>query len=145
MVETLLGFSEVLLYGERVTDMSFKDKKGDPVRTFVRVFGFRYEGNYFALDSPTIMLLEGNGSVPRKSTPSAVKNSLSSDIREWTYDKSDQAIRLDEAIGSIEDILLEAELSGAGHGGRVSGGRVSGGRVSGGRVSGGRVSGTKQD
>ncbi|MFK7855633.1 MAG: hypothetical protein AB8B79_16030 [Granulosicoccus sp.] len=144
MTETLLGLAEVLLYGEKVSDMTFKDKKGDPVRSFVRVFGFRYEGNYFSLDTPTIMLLEGNGAAPRKSTPVDIKNALSSDIKEWVCDKSDHSARLDEVTGSIEDILLEAELD-AGHAGRVSGGRVSGGRVSGGRVSGGRVSGGKSD
>lgn len=145
MAETLLGISEILLYGEKVTDMTFKDKKGDPVRSFVRVFGFRYEGNYFGLDTPTIMLLEGDGAPPRKTTPVNIKNVLSSDIREWVCDKSDHSARLDELTGSIEDILLEVELGGAGHAGRVSGGRVSGGRVSGGRVSGGRVSGGKPD
>ncbi len=145
MTETLLGISEVVLYGEKVTDMTFKDKKGDPVRSFVRVFGFRYEGSYYGLDIPTIMLLEGNGSAPNKSTPLEVKNSLSSDIKEWVCDKSDHSARLDELTGSIDDILLEVELGGAGSAGRVSGGRVSGGRVSGGRVSGGRVSGGKHD
>jgi len=150
MVETLLGISEVLLYGEKVTDMTFKDKKGEPVRSFVRVYGFRYEGSYYGLDTPTIMLLEGNGTTPDKTTPLEVKNSLSSDVKEWICDKSDHSARLDELTGSIEDILLEVELGGSEHagrisGGRVSGGRVSGGRVSGGRVSGGRVSGGKQD
>ena len=145
MAETLLGISEVVLYGEKVTDMTFKDKKGDPVRNFVRVFGFRYEGSYFDLDTPTIMLLEGNGTAPNKSTPLEVKNSLSSDIKEWVCDKSDHSARLDELTGTIDDILLEVELGGSGHAGRVSGGRVSGGRVSGGRVSGGRVSGGKHD
>ena len=145
MTETLLGISEVSLYGEKITDMTYKDKKGDPVRSFVRVFGFRFEGNYYGLDAPTIMLLEGNGATPAKNTPGEVKNSLSSDIKEWICDKSDHSARLDELTGSIEDILLEVELGGAGHAGRVSGGRVSGGRVSGGRVSGGRVSGGKPD
>ena len=149
MVETLLGISDVLLYGEKVGDMSFKDKKGDPVRHFVRVFGFGFEGGYYTLDAPVIMLLEGSGSEPSESTPKDFRNSLSADIKEWKTDKSDRTARLDEMTGTVEDILLEVELGGgsAGRisGGRVSGGRVSGGRVSGGRVSGGRVSGGKSD
>lgn len=150
MVETLLGISEVLLYGVKVSDMTYKDKKGDPVRHFVRVFGFGFEGGYYTLDAPVIMLLEGSGSEPAESTPSDFRNSLSADIREWKSDKSDRTARLDEMTGTVEDILLEVELGGSGSvgrvsGGRVSGGRVSGGRVSGGRVSGGRVSGGKSD
>lgn len=150
MVETLLSISEVLLYGVKVSDMTYKDKKGDPVRHFVRVFGFGFEGGYYTLDAPVIMLLEGSGSEPAESTPPDFRNSLSTDIREWKSDKSDRTARLDEMTGTVEDILLEVELGGSGSvgrvsGGRVSGGRVSGGRVSGGRVSGGRVSGGKSD
>lgn len=150
MVESLLSISEVLLYGEKVSDMSFKDKKGDPVRHFVRVFGFGFEGGYYTLDAPVIMLLLGAGSEPSESTPKDFRNSLSADTREWKADKSDRTARLDEMTGTVEDILLEVELGGNGSvgrvsGGRVSGGRVSGGRVSGGRVSGGRVSGGKSD
>ena len=141
MAESLLSISKIQLYGEKVSDMTFKDKKGDPVRHFVRVFGFCFEGGYYGLDAPIIMLLEGNGSVPGDATPKDVVNSLSSTIKEWECDKSDLSVRLDELIGTFEDILLEAEIGGRGQVGRVSGGRVSGGRVSGGRVSGGRVSG----
>lgn len=148
MAETLLGISEVHLYGEKVADMTYKDKKGDPVKGFVRIFGFGFEGGYYAMDTPIIMLLEGDGAELTDATPRDVKNSFATDIRLWTLDKSDTSARLDELTGTIEEILLEVELGGGGgrvSGGRVSGGRVSGGRVSGGRVSGGRVSGGKDD
>lgn len=149
MVESLLSISEVQLYGEPVTDMTYRGKKGDPVKKFTRVFGFGFEGAYYALDAPIIMLLENAGKeLTDKDTPKDVKNSFTTDIRVWTVDKSDKSVRLDELTGTIEDILLEVELGGGGSrvsGGRVSGGRVSGGRVSGGRVSGGRVSGGKDD
>ncbi len=141
MVETLLGVSLVRLFGQKVSDMTFKDKQGDPVKRFVRVFGFSFEGHYHALDAPVILLLEGDGAKVASNTPKAVKDSLNGDILEWVCDKSDDTVRLDEMTGSIEDILLEVEAGGDGYAGRISGGRVSGGRVSGGRVSGGRVSG----
>ncbi|ASJ71447.1 hypothetical protein [Granulosicoccus antarcticus] len=141
MAETLLSISEVLLYGETVTDMKYKDKDGDPARYFVRVYGFSHEGGYYGMVAPVIMLLEGKGASLAASTPEDVRNSYSSDIRQWQCDKSDHSARLDELTGSIEDILLDIEIGDDGQGGRVSGGRVSGGRVSGGRVSGGRVSG----
>lgn len=144
MTETLLSISEVSIYGEKVSDMTYKDKKGESPQDFVRVFGFRFEGNYYPMDAPTIMLLQGAGKELNDLTPENIKRNFSSDIREWVYDKSDYSARLDELTGTVEDILLEVEL-GAGGAGRVSGGRVSGGRVSGGRVSGGRVSGGKAD
>jgi len=145
MVETLLSISEVFLFGEQVSDMSYKNKKGDPVRHFVRVYSFGFEGGYYTLDTPVIMLLEGSGDDPGESIPKDFRNSLSTDLRQWKCDKSDRSARLDEITGTVEDILLEVELGAGSVAGRVSGGRVSGGRVSGGRVSGGRVSGSKSD
>ena len=67
----------------------------------------------------------------------------------WVYDKGDFSMRLDVETGSLEQILLEAEVSQGDDGsfdggfGRSSGGRSSGGRSSGGRSSGamGRSSG----
>lgn len=153
MAETLLGISEVQLYGEKVTDMTYENRKGDPRKHFVRVFGFEFEGNYYSLDLPIIMLLEGDGAELTDTTPKVVKDSFTTHIRKWSVEKYDQSVRLDELTGTVEEILLEVELAGGGgrvsggrvSGGRVSGGRVSGGRVSGGRVSGGRVSGGKDD
>jgi hypothetical protein len=143
VTETTLSISAVTLYGQKVSDMIFLDPKPEdpgnppPVKCFIRVFGFGFEGAYYSLDAPIIMLLEGEGTVPGDNTPKDVKNSYSSEIKQWVCDKSDLSARMDELTGTIEDILLEVELGGGG-GGRVSGGRVSGGRVSGGRVSGGK-------
>ncbi|MDC0434600.1 hypothetical protein OAM69_03105 [bacterium] len=138
MVETLLSISEVLLYGEEVTDMIYKGETG---QKFVRVYGFGFEGGYYTLDAPVIMLLGGSGAKLAKNTPEDFTNLLSADTKQWKCDKSDRTARLDELTGTVEDILLEVELGAGDAMGRVSGGRVSGGRVSGGRVSGGRVSG----
>ncbi len=147
--EKLLSISKVRLYGERLTDMWYIDESKSPpaqhdTKKFVRVYGFGYEGGYYDLDAPIIMLLDGPAGNVSSDTPVDVKNAFSPTINEWVVEKSVDSIRLDSLDGSIEDILLEVELGGdMGHvsGGRVSGGRVSGGRVSGGRVSGGRVSG----
>lgn len=147
MVEKLLSVSKVILYGEKVDDMTFEDPKDEkgkllgPVRSFVRVFGFSYEAAYYGLDAPVIMLLAGSGDKISASTPQDVKNAFSSTLKQWEVDKDDHSSRFDQLTGTVEDILLEVELGGGGPGGSVSGGRVSGGRVSGGRVSGGRVSG----
>jgi hypothetical protein len=159
MVEKLLSISEVHLYGEKVDDMKYidpspKDPKNPNIKCFVRVFGYGFEGDYYSLDAPIIMLLDKDkeAELSKKNTPEDVIKSFPTDIRAWIIDKSDRSVRLDELTGTIEEILLEVELGGGGgasggrvSGGRVSGGRVSGGRVSGGRVSGGRVSGGKAD
>lgn len=150
MTETLLSISEVELFGNKMTDMTYKEKKGDPKKHFVRVQGFGFESNYYLMDAPIIMLLETDGEPIPATLPTDIRNSLPTDIKMWTRDKSDSSVRLDELAGTFEEILLELELggsasSGSVSGGRVSGGRVSGGRVSGGRVSGGRVSGGKAD
>ena len=138
--DTLLSIYEVLIYGSRVNDLVYVDKPKE-LKRFARVYGFSYEGSYYELEVPTIMLMDGKGeALATTDAPQDVKDSFASDVRVWTRDKTDPSIRLDEMSGTIEDILLDVELGGEG-GGRVSGGRVSGGRVSGGRVSGGRVSG----
>lgn len=137
------------------------DPDGKFSARFARIYGFSYEGCYFDLDAPIIMLVHGPGTVaervvagepraargpesPDLSGNAAQEHSFAEDIRVWSYDKGDFSIRMDAITGTLEDILLEIELghgSGSVSGGRVSGGRVSGGRVAGGRVSGGRVAG----
>lgn len=161
MAEKLLDTAKVSLYGEKISDMKYGDPPSKEPRGFVRVFGYAFERQYYPLDTPTIMLLEGSGDELKDSKLSEEdKSSMASGIKEWVCDKSDQSTRLEELTGSIEEILLEFEIEieldedehqdgrvsgGRVSGGRVSGGRVSGGRVSGGRVSGGRVSGARDD
>ncbi|MFT5893913.1 MAG: hypothetical protein ACI8VW_000779 [bacterium] len=161
MVEKLLDMAKVRLYGEKISDMKYGDPPSKEPLGFVRVYGYAFEGQYYTLDTPTIMLLEGAGTDLKASGMSEEQMKfMSSDLKEWECDKSDQSTRLEDFTGSIEEILLEFELDEDDHqdehhdgrvsggrvsGGRVSGGRVSGGRVSGGRVSGGRVSGAKDD
>ena len=135
------------------------DLEGRFAPKFARIYGFSFEGGYYDLDAPIIMLVHGPGvpaeskagdprasrspDTPDKTGAAASGHSFADDIKVWSYDKADFTVRMDTLSGTLEDILLDVELGGGAHvsGGRVSGGRVSGGRVSGGRVSGGRVSG----
>jgi hypothetical protein len=156
MAEKLLDTAKVRLYGEKISDMKYGDPPSKEPLGFVRVYGFAFENHYYTLDTPTIMLLEGAGKDIKATGMSEEQlKFMSSDLKEWVCDKSDQSTRLEDFTGSVEEILLEFELGdddqhdehqdGRVSGGRVSGGRVSGGRVSGGRVSGGRVSGATED
>ncbi len=129
---------------------------------FARIYGFSYEGGYYDLDAPIIMVVHGPG-IPAESTASdtrasrapdtpdrtgvaAAEHSFADDIHVWSYDKADFSIRLDTLSGTIEDILLDIEI-GAGmgpvSGGKVAGGKVAGGKVAGGKVAGGKVAGGK--
>ncbi len=127
---------------------------------FARIYGFSFEGGYFDLDSPIIMLVHGPGvpaerqasdpraarapESPDKSGSAAQEHSFADEIQVWSYDKADFSIRMDTCTGPIEDILLEMELGNISvNGGKVAGGKVAGGKVAGGKVAGGKVAGGK--
>lgn len=134
----------------------------DFVPCFARIYGFSYEGGYYDLDAPIIMVVHGPG-IPAESTAAdarasrapdtpdrtgvaAAEHSFADDIRVWSYDKADFSIRMDTLSGTIEDILLDIEIGGGVgpvSGGKVAGGKVAGGKVAGGKVAGGKVAGGK--
>ena len=104
-----------------------KDSKRSP--RFARIYGYSYEGHYYDLARPTIMLVHGPGTDPEGPRPPAVPRvsrapadvdrtgvagmagSYSEDIQVWSYDKADFSIRLDPDSGPLEQILLETELA----------------------------------
>lgn len=133
-----------------------------------RIFSFAFEGSFYELARPAVFLVHGPGDDPDVPPPEDKYARLarspgrisrhgvgrhfgafSMDMKVWVYDKGDFSMRLDVETGSLEQILLEAEVSQGDDGsfdggfGRSSGGRSSGGRSSGGRSSGamGRSSG----
>ena len=79
MGESLLSFSEVLLFGREIDDITVKkntdlpagkkrpqrgnnflhDRLKDP--KLARIYGFSFEGTYYELPSPTLFLVEGDG------------------------------------------------------------------------------------
>ena len=116
---------------------------------FARIYGFSYEGAYFECGVPVLFLVHGEGVPPsdiKVPGPDPDDENFYKDLRAWSYDRSDETIRLDMDSGSFEEVLLST-IGGDGgpgvSGARVSGARVSGARVSGARVSGARVSGAR--
>lgn len=111
--------------------------RGDPAdieqqARFARIYGFSFEGHYYDLARPTLLLVHGSGTLAEGPDPSGTfesqrwtrapssadrtglgsqTGSFARDMRVWTYDKADLSIRLDALTGSLEDILLETELS----------------------------------
>jgi hypothetical protein len=113
----------------------------DPSAGFARIYGFSFEGHYYDLPKPVIMLVHGAGSpvtpgspVPIAETDEAARDwEFSGGLSQWNYDKTTVSVRLDIESGTLEQILLEATLSGtsgsyAGAQARISGAqaRISG-------------------
>lgn len=75
MGESLLSFSEVLLFGREMDDLQivrkderrglgsnqFLDEQLDKDPRLARIYGFSFEGQYYQLPAPTIFLVEGPG------------------------------------------------------------------------------------
>ncbi|MCL6282676.1 hypothetical protein M3P21_03955 [Ruegeria sp. 2012CJ41-6] len=79
--ESLLSFSEVLLFGRLVDDLTYKNTKNNPKSrnrfleeqieecdddnsgkaNFARIYGFSYDGVYFELPAPALFLVRGPG------------------------------------------------------------------------------------
>jgi hypothetical protein len=93
-----------------------------------RIYGFAYEGHYYDLARPALFIVHGNGDVADepvgaddraskapdvtgKFGVAATAKSFPNDMRVWAYDKGDFSVRLNVETGSLEQILLEAELS----------------------------------
>jgi hypothetical protein len=128
---------------------------------FARIYGFSFEGHYYDLPRPVIMLVHGGGiPLPNQGAPAPPNTptidqtdeaarvwEFSGNLYQWNYDKKTMSIRLDFDSGTIEQILLErglgvpgahgAAVAGAGaHGAAVSGAGAYGAAVSGAAVSG---------
>lgn len=87
---------------------------------FARIYGFSFEGHYYDLARPVIMLVHTDGEAITGATgideadEAARDWEFSGDLKYWAYDKSDFSLRMDIETGPLEQILLEAMLSGGG-------------------------------
>jgi hypothetical protein len=123
------------------------------VSAFARIYGFSFEGHYYDLPKPVIMLVFGPG-VPLGPPPPNILESdqaardweFSAGLFQWNYDKMTMSIRLDMESGTLEQILLEAALTGtggsyAGANVGIAGANVRGANVRGANVRGANVFG----
>jgi hypothetical protein len=112
------------------------------VKQLATIYGFEFEGHYYDLPTPAVMLVHGDPQTPVQAR--AVVESdpkLMKDVKVWTNDKDDYSVRLDVSSGPLEAILLEEALDDSAMAAQTSAKRISGKRVSGKRVSGKRMSG----
>ena len=156
--ETLLSPSGILLYGRQLLDLQFvynappsSEQQGDvagipprlgenrflqrqmaqPDALFARIYGFSFEGHYYDLPKPVILLVHGEGMDAEgplpgdsqamrriaRTSPDTDRTGVASevasfpdDMKVWAYDMADLSIRLDVETGPFEQILLEAEV-----------------------------------
>jgi uncharacterized membrane protein YgcG len=131
-----------------------------PLAGFARIYAFSFEGQIYDMAVPSLFLVHGSGldvdapepedqSYQRlarsagRATATGVgrqTGTFSMDVKVWVYDKSDFSMRLDVETGTLEDILLAAELDEESwsSGGRSGSGRSGSGRSGSGRSGSGR-------
>ena len=149
MSETLNSITSVFLFGKLVTDLQIAGEKKAGGQSFVRVYGYSFNGSYYEMAAPSLFLVSGNGVSAKKVEVPGPKldddDPFYESLKVWECDKSDKTIRLDVDSGSFEGVLLSDPVEGGPgvSGARVSGARVSGARVSGARISGARISGAR--
>jgi hypothetical protein len=122
----------------------------DPGAAFARIYGFSFEGHYYDLPKPVIMLVHGTGAPVSGGSPAPIAETdeaardweYSTGLYEWNYDKGTMSIRLDIESGTLEQILLEAALNGSGGGYAGAQARITGAQA---RISGAqaRISGAQ--
>jgi hypothetical protein len=157
MPESILSPSLIKLYGRTITEIQLNLPAGGGIPSLganqflraqlnatdarlARIYGFSFEGHYYDLPRPVIMLVHGDGeavNVPPtidEAGEAARDWDFSEGLSYWEYDKGDFSLRLDVESGPLTEILLDATLgadplgSYAGASARLSGAsaRVSG-------------------
>ena len=98
------------------------DKATDP--RLARVYGFSYQGNYYKLSDPTILLVHGEGAeVPAGNEAVCLdvlgvefkSETFAAHVRMWEQDEVDFSVRIDITTGWLQDILVTPEISDAGN------------------------------
>jgi len=93
-----------------------------------RIYGFSFEGHYYDLPKPALLLVHGRGEtlehgehgrttldaagVMAREWEFSDAKIGADNVRRWSYDKGDFSIRLDTESGPFEQILLAAILRG---------------------------------
>ncbi len=124
MSETLLGASEVRLYGRVVPGLGV-DLSGAPKELganqllrkqlaaegarFARIYSVAFGSVEMDLPTPVLMLVHGDGDeAPKREGGPQIAG-----LRVWVYDKADYSLRLDVSSGPLEQLLGLAAPGGA--------------------------------
>ena len=109
-------------------NQSLRSQLNAPGAGFARIYGFSFEGHYYDLPKPIVMLVHGPGeqiTTPPPIPPAppvgpglggptvdqageaAREWEFSADLVYWEYEKADLSMRFDVETGTLEQILLE--------------------------------------
>ncbi len=163
MPESLLTPSSILMFGRILSDLTLSgsssanssgasflsNQVGTSDAGLARIYGFSFDGQYVDLAPPAIFLVHGKGKKPEKSVELSgipfTDEDFASDIKVWTYDKSDISIRLDPLSGTLEDILLASELGDMGSfaGAQARGAQARGAQARGAQARGAQARGAQ--
>ena len=126
--EPLLGNTACRLFGRVFAGLTLNAPEGDsridkarhPI--LARIYGFSWQGNYFKLAVPTVMMVYGGG----REVPSDLNGAkigqigiefkdefFSGDVRMWLSYDTEFAVRIDIASGWLSEILITPEASDA--------------------------------
>jgi hypothetical protein len=136
MSETLADVSTVHLFGRVVTDVRitvpaedaqalphvgansfFTNEAAAAGRRLARIYAFAYQGHYYDVSGSALFLVHGDGAAigdavtVERIGSAATGRTFAADVRVWAYDKSDLSIRLSVETGTLEQILLDPEIS----------------------------------
>lgn len=96
------------------------DPTNEPTPRLARIFGFSFEGHYFALRAPALFLVHGDGLPVAAGDPidfqrigvAYKEQTFTANLRVWLYDRSDMTVRLDIGSGTLQEMLIDPEGGG---------------------------------
>ncbi|WP_282119445.1 hypothetical protein [Ruegeria atlantica] len=171
MPESLLSFSEVLIYGRELEDLEYKRipskgkgankhlddqfgvEKGEKGPRFAKIYGFAFEGTYYEMPEPVIFLVHGKGELvadpdkPADDVSRAPQDPSIGGVAAADYQVADgiRVWRYDKSDQTMRmDVMtgqFEQVLLDIYFG--FDSPAISGAKVSGAKVSGAKVSGAK--
>ena len=138
--ETLFAGSTVRLFGNNFEGLELKAEGGAPVGApsalravhdtpagetglsprLARIYGFSYQGSYYKLPEPTVLLVYGEGTPvvsPAQGAAPAFPGvefngqTFAAGVLMWEQDRSDYSVRIDITPGWLYDVLLDPGMS----------------------------------
>jgi hypothetical protein len=85
-----------------------------------RIYGFSYQGSYYKLAEPVVLLVHGDGVPVPSMTKEAALGMLgiefngvafANDVMMWAQDQADYSVRIDITPGWLADVLLEPAMN----------------------------------
>jgi hypothetical protein len=85
-----------------------------------RIYGFSYQGSYYKLAEPTVLLVYGEGEEVSPTLETDIlgiigvefkAQTFTPKVRMWAQDRADYSVRIDITVGWLADVLLEPGMN----------------------------------